>query len=146
MCYRRSRFRSMTRTPDETRGPLDGAKPIVWAALYAMLRIEYRNPRKRDLLDELRAIESSVARTLTIFDVELFNQKPNDVPGPPVPRRVLKRPRSRARRKQSTPRPRPPRARHRHMFRESSCDTSGSIQALRERSTGLTSCDGHRNA
>jgi hypothetical protein len=61
--------------------PLDGTKPIVWADLYAMLRIEYRNPRKRDLLDELRDIESSVDRTLTIFDVELFNQKPTMYPG-----------------------------------------------------------------
>lgn len=61
--------------------PVDGAKPVVWANLYAMLRIEYRNPRKRDLLDELRDIEFSVDRTLTIFDVELFNPKPTKYPG-----------------------------------------------------------------
>jgi hypothetical protein len=30
---------------------------------------------------ELRDIESSVDRTLTIFDVELFNQKPTMYPG-----------------------------------------------------------------
>lgn len=55
---------------------VDGTKPVVWADLHAMLRIEYRNPRKRDLLDELRDIEFSVDRTLTILDVELFNPKP----------------------------------------------------------------------
>jgi hypothetical protein len=61
--------------------PVDGAKPVVWADLYAMLRIEYRNPRKRDLLDELRDIEFSVDRTLTTLDVELFNPKPTRYPG-----------------------------------------------------------------
>jgi hypothetical protein len=60
--------------------PVDGTKPVVWADLYAMLRIEYRNPRKRDLLDELRDIEFSIDRTLTILDVELFNPKPTKYP------------------------------------------------------------------
>lgn len=59
----------------------DGNKPVVWANLYAMLRIEYRNPRKRDLLDELRDIEFGVDRTLAILDVELFNPKPTKYPG-----------------------------------------------------------------
>jgi hypothetical protein len=59
----------------------DGSKPVVWANLCAMLRIEYRNPRKRDLLDELRAIEFGVDRTLAILDVELFNPKPTKYPG-----------------------------------------------------------------
>ncbi len=61
--------------------PVDGTKPVVWADVYAMLRIEYRNPRKRDLLDELRDIEFSVERTLAILDVELFNPKPAMYPG-----------------------------------------------------------------
>lgn len=61
--------------------PTDGTKPVVWANLYAMLRIDYRNPGKRDLLDELRDIEFSVDRTLTTFDVELFNPKPTKYPG-----------------------------------------------------------------
>jgi hypothetical protein len=60
---------------------VDGTKPIVWANLSAMLRIEYRNPRKRDLLDELHDIEFSVDRTLTILDVELFKPKPTKYPG-----------------------------------------------------------------
>lgn len=59
----------------------DGSKPVVLANLYAMLRIEYRNPRKRDLLDELRDIELGVDRTLAILDVELFNPKPTKYPG-----------------------------------------------------------------
>jgi hypothetical protein len=59
----------------------DGKKPVVWANLYAMLRIEYRNPRKRDLLDELHDIEFGVDRTLAILDVELFNPKPTKYPG-----------------------------------------------------------------
>ena len=61
--------------------PVDGTKPVVWANLYAMLRIEYRNPRKRDLLDELRDIEFSLDRTLAILDVDLFNPKPTKYPG-----------------------------------------------------------------
>jgi hypothetical protein len=59
----------------------DGSRPVVWANLYAMLRVEYRNPRKRDLLDELRDIEFGVDRTLAILDVELFNPKPTKYPG-----------------------------------------------------------------
>ncbi len=61
--------------------PVDGTKPVVWANLYATLRIEYRNPRKRDLLDELRDIEFSLDRTLAILDVDLFNPKPTKYPG-----------------------------------------------------------------
>jgi hypothetical protein len=60
--------------------PTDGTKPVVLAGLYAMLRIEYRNSGKRDLIDELREIENSVDRTLTIFDVEVFNQKSTTYP------------------------------------------------------------------
>jgi hypothetical protein len=49
--------------------------------LYAILRIEYRNPRRRDLLDELRDIEFGVDRTLAVLNGELFNAKPTTYPG-----------------------------------------------------------------
>lgn len=65
----------------QAQPPRDGSKPAVWADLYAMLRIEYRNSRKRDLLDELRDIECGVDRTLALLDVELFNPKPTKYPG-----------------------------------------------------------------
>ena len=65
----------------QTQSPRDGSRPTVWANLYAMLRVEYRNPRKRDLLDELRDIEFGVDRTLALLDVELFNPKPTKYPG-----------------------------------------------------------------
>jgi hypothetical protein len=49
--------------------------------LSAALRIEYKNHRKRDLLDELRDIEFGVNRTLAMLDVEVFNPKPTMYPG-----------------------------------------------------------------
>jgi hypothetical protein len=61
--------------------PTDGTKPTVWANLSAALWIEYKNHRKRDLLDELRDIEFGVDRTLAMLDVELFNPKPTMYPG-----------------------------------------------------------------
>jgi hypothetical protein len=61
--------------------PPNGIKPGVRANLSAMLRIEYRNPRMRDLLDELRDIEFGVDRTLATLDVELFSPKPVKYPG-----------------------------------------------------------------
>jgi hypothetical protein len=61
--------------------PTDGTKPTVWANLSAALRIEYKNHRKRDLLDELRDIEFGVDRTLAMLDVELFKPKPTMYPG-----------------------------------------------------------------
>jgi hypothetical protein len=65
----------------QARPSREGDKPVVWANLSAMLRIEYRNPVKRDLMDELRDIELGVERTLAILDVELFNPKPTKYAG-----------------------------------------------------------------
>lgn len=61
--------------------PADGSKPIINATVFTMLRIEDRNERKRDLLDELREIEFSVDQVLRMFEVELFNPKPSLYPG-----------------------------------------------------------------
>lgn len=65
----------------QARSLAEGTKPVVWADIRAMLRIEYRNPRRRDLLDELGDIEFWVGRTIRTLDVELFNPKPTKYPG-----------------------------------------------------------------
>jgi hypothetical protein len=66
---------------DGRQPPADGDKAVIWADIHAMLRVDYSNGHRGELLSNLRDIEFHIDQTLRLLDAELFIPKPAMYPG-----------------------------------------------------------------